>query len=57
MSEENRGTHKLYEKDRIGEVQIADVDYGIPTVNGLAFLSGEHKEEAFQELIKIIKNR
>ena len=24
MSEENRGTHKLYEKDRIGEVQIAD---------------------------------
>ena len=24
MSEENRGTHKLYEKGRIGEVQIAD---------------------------------
>ena len=24
MAEENRGTHKLYEKDRIGEVQIAD---------------------------------
>ena len=24
MSEENRGTHKLYEKDRLGEVQIAD---------------------------------
>lgn len=24
MSEENRGTHKLYEKDRTGEVQIAD---------------------------------
>ena len=24
MSEENRSTHKLYEKDKIGEVQIAD---------------------------------
>ena len=36
---------------------LAYIDYGIPTVNGLAFLSGEHKEEAFQELIKIIKNR
>lgn len=24
MSEENRSTHKLYEKDKIGEVRIAD---------------------------------
>ena len=24
MAEENRSTHKLYEKDKIGEVQIAD---------------------------------
>ena len=24
MSEENRSTHKLYEKEKIGEVQIAD---------------------------------
>lgn len=24
MAEESRSTHKLYEKDKIGEVQIAD---------------------------------
>ena len=24
MAEENRSTHKVYEKDKIGEVQIAD---------------------------------
>ena len=39
------------------DITNSHMDYGIPTVNGLAFLSGEHKEEAFQELIKIIKNR
>ncbi len=34
MSEENRGTHKLYQKDRIGEVQIADEVVDI--IGGLA---------------------
>ena len=28
MSEENRSTHKLYEKEKIGEVQIADEEIG-----------------------------
>ena len=31
------------------DITNSHMDYGIPTVNGLAFLSGEHKEEAFQE--------
>ena len=38
------------------DITNSHIDYGIPTINGLAFLSGEHKEEAFQELIEIIKN-
>ena len=51
--------NRMLEKENITNVDITNshMDYGIPTVNGLAFLSGEHKEEAFQELIKIIKNR
>ena len=34
MSEENRSTHKLYEKEKIGEVQIADE--GVAIIAGLA---------------------
>ena len=34
MSEENRSTHKLYEKEKIGEVQIADG--GVAIIAGLA---------------------
>ena len=34
MSEENRSTHKLYEKETIGEVQIADEVVAI--IDGLA---------------------
>ena len=33
MSEENRSTHKLYEKEKIGEVQIAEV---VAIIAGLA---------------------
>lgn len=38
------------------EVMKSDVDYGIPKIDGLAFLCGENKEEEFQKLIAIIKN-
>ena len=34
MAEENRSTHKVYEKDKIGEVQIADE--GVAIIAGLA---------------------
>ena len=34
MAEESRSTHKLYEKDNIGEVQIADEVVAI--ISGLA---------------------
>ena len=39
MSEENRSTHKLYEKEKIGEVQIADEVVAI--IAGLAATEGE----------------
>lgn len=49
------------ERELKGAVAYIDItnsktDYGIPTVDGLAFLSGDHKEETFQKLIKIIEN-
>ena len=39
MAEENRSIHKLYEKDKIGEVQIADEVVAI--IAGLAATEGE----------------
>ena len=56
MSEENRGTHKLYEKDRIGEVQIADevvaVIAGLAATetDGVAKMSGNITNEIVSKL-------
>ena len=36
MAEESRSTHKLYEKDKIGEVQIADEVVAIEGVDSMA---------------------
>lgn len=38
------------------QVMKTDRDYHIPTINGLAFLSGENKEEEFEKLVNIIEN-
>ena len=50
MSEENRSTHKLYEKEKIGEVQIADEVVAI--IAGLACHrgggSGFHGRQHYQ---------
>ena len=43
MSEENRSTHKLYEKEKIGEVQIADEVVAI--IAGLAATEVEGRKE------------
>ena len=56
MSEENRGTHKLYQKDRIGEVQIADevvaVIAGLAATetDGVAKMSGNITNEIVSKL-------
>ena len=36
------------------DITNSHIDYGIPTINGLAFLSGEHKEEAFQDRKSVV---
>lgn len=38
------------------EVMKSDKDYGVPKVNGLAFLSGNNIEEEFNKLKEIIKH-
>lgn len=51
MSEENRSTHKLYEKERIGEVRIADEVVAIiaglaaTEVEGVASMAGNITNE------------
>ena len=56
MAEESRSTHKLYEKDRIGEVQIADevvaVIAGLAATetDGVAKMSGNITNEIVSKL-------
>lgn len=49
------------ERELHGAIAYVDItntpmDYGVPVIDGLAFLSGEHKEEEFKKLLEIIKN-
>ncbi len=39
------------------EVMKSDVDYGIPKIDGLAFLRGENKEAEFQKLVEVINRK
>ena len=56
MAEENRSTHKLYEKDKIGEVQIADEVVAIiaglaaTEVEGVDFMAGNITNELVGKL-------
>jgi len=56
MSEENRSTHKLYEKEKIGEVQIADrvvvIVPGLPAteVEGVDSMAGNITNELVGKL-------
>ena len=56
MSEENRSTHKLYEKEKIGEVQIADEVVAIiaglaaTEVEGVDFMAGNITNELVGKL-------
>ena len=56
MSEENRSTHKLYEKEKIGEVQIADEVVAIiagmaaTDVRGVASMAGNITNELVGKL-------
>ena len=56
MSEENRSTHKVYEKDKIGEVQIADEVVAIiaglaaTEVEGVASMAGNITNELVGKL-------
>lgn len=38
------------------EITKTDRDYKVPVINGLAFLSGDKKEEEFEKLVNVIKN-
>lgn len=38
------------------EIMKTDKDYKVPTIDGMAFLSGEHKESEFEKLVNIIEN-
>lgn len=38
------------------EVMKSDVNYGVPKIDGLAFLHGENKDQEFKKLLDIIKN-
>ena len=38
------------------EVMKSDMDYGIPKIDGLAFLYGENKDREFNKLLDIIEN-
>ena len=53
MSEENRSTHKLYEKEKIGEVQIADEVVAI--IAGLAATEVEGVDSI--EQADLLRNR
>lgn len=37
------------------EIMKTDREYKVPKVNGLAFLSGDHKDSEFEKLVKIIE--
>ena len=56
MAEESRSTHKLYEKDKIGEVQIADEVVAIiaglaaTEVEGVASMAGNITNELVGKL-------
>ena len=56
MSEENRSTHKLYEKEKIGEVQIADEVVAIiaglaaTEVEGVDYMAGNITNELVGKL-------
>ena len=56
MAEENRSTHKVYEKDKIGEVQIADEVVAIIAglaameVEGVASMAGNATRELISKL-------
>ena len=56
MAEESRSTHKLYEKDKIGEVQIADEVVAIIAglaameVEGVASMAGNATRELISKL-------
>lgn len=47
---------ELYGAIAYVDITNSHVDYGIPTIDGLAFLSGENKEKELDKLINIIKN-
>ena len=51
MSEENRSTHKLYEKEKIGEVQIADEVVAI--IAGLAATEVEGVDSMAGNITKV----
>ena len=38
------------------EIMKTDKTYDIPTINGIAFLSGENIDEEFSKLVEIINN-
>lgn len=49
------------ERELHGAIAYVDItnshmDYGVPAIDGLAFLSGENKEKEFKKLLDIIKN-
>lgn len=39
------------------EISKSNHEYSVPKIDGLAFLSGNNKEEEFEKLIEIIKNK
>ena len=39
------------------DITNSHVEYGIPAIDGLAFLSGEKEEAEFKKLLDIIKNK
>ena len=45
-------------KDAVAYIEIMKTDktYDIPTINGIAFLSGENIDEEFSKLVEIINN-
>ena len=64
MAEENRSTHKVYEKDKIGEVQIADEVVAIiaglaaTEVEGVDSMAGNITNELVGKLgMKNLSNR
>ena len=37
------------------EIMKSDIDYGIPKIDGICFLTGENEQEGFKKLINCIK--